>query len=201
MPNGRLRRGCGLPHRTCIVSPELWTAAQEKFGERQRKFGTREHVLDIGSRYLLSGFARCGGGGLAAHSRSHGGQRVSFYGCTSHWKRGSKACANNLVARMDLLDREVLATHQDDVCRPAVIEEAIRLALEELSPTRRAGDRRKLERELAQVREECARLAEAINRGGPLDALVARLVRAAGPSGRHCAQVEQKGRGRSRTCP
>jgi hypothetical protein len=59
-----------------------------------------------------------------------------FYGCTSFWKRGSKVCSNNLVVRMELLDEEVLATLQDDVCRPAVIEEAIRLALAELAPAR-----------------------------------------------------------------
>jgi DNA invertase Pin-like site-specific DNA recombinase len=28
-----------------------------------------------------------------------------FYGCTSHWKRGAKVCANSLVARMDVLRR------------------------------------------------------------------------------------------------
>ncbi|MEO7135449.1 MAG: hypothetical protein ABI024_14655 [Vicinamibacterales bacterium] len=39
------------------------------------------------------------------------------------------------MARMDVLDAEVLATLRDDVCRPAVIEEAVRLALEELSST------------------------------------------------------------------
>jgi len=112
---------------------------------------------------------------LAAHSRRHGGKRVFFYGCTSHWKRGAKVCGNNLVGRMDVVDEEVLATLQDDVCRPAVIEEAIRLAIEELSPERRDDDVQELERELAAVREECERLAVAIGRGGPLDALVSRL--------------------------
>jgi hypothetical protein len=159
-----------------IVSDELWAAAHARFSERQQKFKRRRRP-DIDSPYLLSGFARCGtcGGGLAAHSRQHGGQRVYFYGCTSFWKRGSKVCANNLVARMDVLDNEVVATLQDDVCRPAVIEEAIRLALEELAPARQDSERHQLETELAAVRQECSRLAEAIGRGGPLEALVARL--------------------------
>jgi hypothetical protein len=76
---------------------------------------------------------------------------------------------------MDVLDEEVLATLQDDVCRPAVIEEAIRLALAELSPARQDEQRAKLECECAAARGECARLAEAIARGGALDALVERL--------------------------
>ena len=108
-------------------------------------------------------------------TRRHGGQRVRFYSCTSFWKRGSKVCSNNLVARMDVLDAEVRATLQDDVFRPSVIEEAIRLAVAELSPARRDDDRKQLEAELAAVRQECDRLAEAIGRGGPLDALLDRL--------------------------
>jgi hypothetical protein len=159
-----------------IITDELWMAAHSRFTERQQKYGQRRR-MDIDSLYLLSGFARCAacGGGLAAHSRRHGGKRVFFYGCTSHWKRGAKVCGNNLVGRMDVVDEEVLATLQDDVCRPAVIEEAIRLAIEELSPERRDDDVQELERELAAVREECERLAVAIGRGGPLDALVSRL--------------------------
>ena len=74
-----------------------------------------------------------------------------------------------------MLEREVLATLQDDVCRPAVIEEAVRLALEELSPRRQQADRHRLGEELASVRRECDRLAEAIGRGGSLDALLKRL--------------------------
>jgi len=161
-----------------IVSGDLWDAAQARFAERQRKYGGgMGRRRDIESAYLLSGFARCGqcGGGLAAHSRNHGGHRVFFYGCTSFWKRGASVCSNNMVARMDALDAEVLATFRDDVCRPAVIEEAIRLALEELSPARQNSDREQRETELAAVRQECDRLAEAIGRGGPLDALLARL--------------------------
>jgi hypothetical protein len=100
-----------------IVSEDLWTAAQARFAERQQKHGRRfGQRRDLDSPYLLSGFGRCGtcGGGMAAHSRQHGGRRVFFYGCTSFWKRGAKVCSNNLVARMDVLDDEVLATLEDD---------------------------------------------------------------------------------------
>jgi hypothetical protein len=159
-----------------IVPVDLWHAAQAQFSARQRKHsGGRRR--DIESAYLLSGFARCGlcGGGLAAHSRQHGGRRVFFYGCTSHWKRGGKVCANSMVARMDVVDAELLATLRDDICRPAVVEEAIRLALEELSPERQADALARREAETEAARRECERLAEAIAKGGPLDALVARL--------------------------
>jgi len=76
---------------------------------------------------------------------------------------------------MEVLDEEVLATLESDVCRPAVIEEAIRLALETLTPARQDKHRHALETELLAVGQECDRLAAAIGRGGPLEALLARL--------------------------
>jgi hypothetical protein len=161
-----------------IVSDELWTKAQAQFGSRQLRFANAgRRRLDIDSRFLLSGFARCGlcGGGLAAISRPHGRERVHFYGCTSFWKRGVSVCSNNLVARIESIDSEVLATLRDDIFRPSVVERAIGLALEELSPERRDENRAAVERELATVRAECDRLAEAIGRGGPMDALLERL--------------------------
>ena len=67
-----------------IVSDALWAAAHARMGERQQKHTRPQRHLDVDSAYLLSGFARCKacGGGFAAHSRNHGGQRVHFYGCT-----------------------------------------------------------------------------------------------------------------------
>jgi len=74
------------------------------------------------------------------------------------------------------LDREhPLATLRDDIMRPSVIEEAIRLTLAEFAPSRRCAGRRRLETELAIVRGECERLADAIARGGPIDVLLERL--------------------------
>lgn len=84
-------------------------------------------------------------------------------------------CSNNLVGRMDAIDAEVIATLQDDVCRPTVIEEAVRLALDAFAPERQEASREARAAELATVRQECERLAEAIGRGGPLEALLARL--------------------------
>ena len=161
-----------------IVSENLWHAAQERFAERQVKYaqaGRRRQ--DIESPYLLSGFARCGtcGGSLAVTSRQHGGIRTRFYGCIAFWKRDARVCANNLLARIDVLDTEVLATLQEDVFRPAMIEEAVRLALEELSPAQSDKTRAKLEADRRAARLECDRLASAIEQGGPLSTLLERL--------------------------
>ena len=157
-----------------IVSDELWAAAQRERGRRESQYAVGDRGFRP-SRYLLSGFARCAvcGGGFASHSRDHGSRRAYFYGCVTHWKRG--ACRNSLIAPMEALDAEVLATLQDDILRPAVIERALALALEELSPQRQSHALATLERKLLAVRAECERLAEAIGRGGPLDALLERL--------------------------
>jgi hypothetical protein len=127
--------------------------------------------------YLLAGFARCAccGGGFAGHSRAHGAARQHFYGCTSHWKRGAAVCTNNLVARTTGLNEEVIATLAGDVLRPSVVEQAIALAFDALRPEKREAQRDTLVRDLDALREESARLAEAIGKGGPLDALLARL--------------------------
>lgn len=157
-----------------IVSDDLWQAAQRERTARERQYAAGGRAYRP-SRYLLAGFARCAvcGGGFASHSRQHGARRAMFYGCTTHWKRG--ACENALVGRMDAIDAEVLATLRDDVLRPTVVEQAIALALDALQPASQDEARDGLERELAAVAAECDRLAEAIGRGGPLDALLARL--------------------------
>ena len=132
---------------------------------------------DTDAAHLLTGLARCAtcGGGMSVHKRQHGGQLVPLYGCLSHWKRGPSICANRLLGRPDTVDAEVLATLQDDIMRPRVIEEAIRIAMAELAPARQTVNRRRLAAELTTVRAECERLADAIARGGPLDVLVERL--------------------------
>jgi hypothetical protein len=88
--------------------------------ERQRKYpGTRRRRLDMTRRICSQGspVVRCGGG-FAAHAPVHGREIVQFYGCTSFWKCGAKVCPN----RMEALDAEVLATLQDVIMRPTMVD-------------------------------------------------------------------------------
>jgi Recombinase zinc beta ribbon domain len=137
----------------------------------------RRGTQDRESRHLLTNFARCAqcGGSIGAHSRSHGEQRVYFYGCLTFWKKGGSKCSNNLAARMDVLDAEVLATVCDDILRPAVVEQAIALALDELTPSGRKRNSEGLDAEIRGLESECQRLADAIARGGRLDVLLRTL--------------------------
>jgi DNA invertase Pin-like site-specific DNA recombinase len=78
-----------------IVSRELWDVAQQRFATRRARFAQPRRA-DLGSSYLLSGFATCGvcDGTISVHSRPHGRQgRRHFYACARHWKGGAKACA------------------------------------------------------------------------------------------------------------
>jgi hypothetical protein len=76
---------------------------------------------------------------------------------------------------MDLIDGEVLATLRDDILRPSVVERAVALVLEELSPRR--IDERQAEHasELAALDVEQAALMATITQGGDVELLV-RLV-------------------------
>ena len=165
-----------------IVSDHLWRTAHQKLAARREHSGCtlgvdRRGQHDRESRYLLTSFARCAqcGGSIVAHSRNHGGQRVYFYGCLTFWKKGASKCPNNLAGRMDAIDAEVLATLCDDVLRPSVVERAIALALEELTPASHDRTRDELEAEIRGLEGECRRLAEAIARGGRLDVLLRTL--------------------------
>ncbi len=164
-----------------IVDAPLWTAAQRQLDVRRARCGPvtggrRQHDRD--SQYLLTSFARCAwcGGSLGAHTRSHGGHRAYFYGCLTFWKKGASKCANNLAAPMPLLDAEVLATLQDDILRPTVIEQAIGLALDALAPGGQEEARHaEAEAHVHSLEAECQRLADAIASGGRLDVLLAAL--------------------------
>ena len=134
---------------------------------------------DVDAKYLLTGFGRCAlcGGAWRGHTRDHGRERVRFYGCANHAKRGARVCSNGLVARTAAIDAEVLATLLGDVLRPTAINRAIALALDELAPAGADRARRTLEAELTKLTGECGRLAEAIGRGGRLTPLLDRLTR------------------------
>jgi site-specific DNA recombinase len=124
-----------------IIDAELWarvqarrTATASPFLRRMngRLIG-RPSGADVESPYLLSGIAECGecGGSLAAMTRSHGRQRMPFYGCLRYHKRGVQACLNGLQIRLSVLDAALLDVLSAALA-PDVIVEAIDVAVAEL---------------------------------------------------------------------
>lgn len=104
--------------RLASIRGRLQEATGAKLGVRSR---------DIESRHLLPGFARCAlcGGSLAALGRDHGQERVFFYGCLAHRKRGPRICGNDLELRVANIDEAVLRRLGGDVLRPAVVQAMI----------------------------------------------------------------------------
>ena len=164
-----------------IVSDDVWNAVHARLdGVRKRQrhvAGNVGYRRDVESRYLLSGFARCAVCGASFYplSRSHGKQRVYFYGCSAHHKRGSAVCGNNLVQRMERIDDAVLKAIGGEVLRPAVIMAVVDGVIAELSPVSRKRTTDRQRKDLVQIDREIANLTKAIMAGGPIDPLVAEL--------------------------
>jgi site-specific DNA recombinase len=164
-----------------IVSDETWSAAHARLpGARVAVSGAQPMARqrDRESKYLLSGFARCGecGGSFAATSRAHGTghnrHRVHFYSCLAHHKRGPAICGNGLHLRMEAGDTAVLGAIAEDVLRPEIVEAVVGGVFDAL---RDSADVDTHAAELVTLAREIARLTEAIATGGDMQSLVAAL--------------------------
>jgi site-specific DNA recombinase len=165
-----------------IVSDELWQRVQRRLtgvrDEYDRLNARRPYRRDQDSAYLLTGFARCAlcGAGLHVRGRRRAdGRRVCLYACTSRYHKGPAACAHSEQWLMDDLDRAVLDTIVGTI-DATDIATIVRVAREDYAAVT-TGDRGKqLERALATVTAQQARLTEAIASGaGQIAPLVERL--------------------------
>jgi site-specific DNA recombinase len=168
-----------------VVSDDLWRAAHERLERARQNYlaGTQGRpwgrpVTGTTAKYLLTGIARCGvcGAGLTVRSRSHGVTRSFRYVCATHHYRGRAICANGLELRQTVADDAVLSLLEEDILRPAVVEQAVALALEMLcseSPVRHR--RTTLLQQLAQTERKLQQLTAAVEQGGHLPALLTAL--------------------------
>ena len=163
-----------------IVSDDLWNAVHARLGAR-RQFVRGQAVRpgrDIESKYLLSGFARCGtcGGAMVAMSRRRTGQpRALFYGCSAHQKRGPLVCDNALVLPIDRVNDAVLTALVRKVLRPAVAMAIMDEVFKALRPTARAASVVSLKSELRVLDAKIANLTAAIEQGAAVGPIVAKL--------------------------
>ncbi|MDE3043158.1 MAG: zinc ribbon domain-containing protein [Nitrospirota bacterium] len=129
------------------------------------------------SPYLFTGFTECKGckGSLFIRSRSHGKRRAFHYACTTHYQRGPEACAEPMLVPMELLDRALLGTLEQDVLQPSILVKAVEKALQQLQPhddDDPDARREALQKDLAHIETELARLATAIASGGSMSTLL-----------------------------
>ncbi len=168
-----------------IVSEPLWQAAQARRREARSSYLASTDGEGFGrppnhreSKYLLTGFARCGtcGGSLIVGSRSHRKHRAFFYECASFHRRGPQVCANSLNVPLALADDTILDELETYVLHPDVVTRALALALDELRPGGGGEDvRRRLQADVQGVEKELARLTEALAAGGQLMTVVAAI--------------------------
>jgi site-specific DNA recombinase len=163
-----------------IVSEDLWTRVHQRQAWVKETYGTqkREGLLNRGvsSRYLLSGFMRCGlcGANLVIVS-GRSGDRHPRYGCPQNFYRGT--CANDLKERRDWLEDQLLSKIQNEVLNPKAIERAIdgfgrqlRAALGGLSE-----EMARMREQKAKLESEIANLTAAVAAAGHSPALLSAL--------------------------
>ena len=159
-----------------VVSDELWGAAHDSLRARQKSFGFKRALPRLASaresKYLLSGFVRCGvcGGSIVQSLIA----LKSVYRCWYNWSRGSSVCSNTLTVVQERADLAVLRAIERDVLDPEVVETGLALALQELtqSGTGAAARRDELKAEFTRIEAELARYGEAIADVGPLETIL-----------------------------
>src|SRR5262249_49097398 len=142
----------------------------------------RPSGADLESPYLLSGLAQCAacGGSLVAMTRAHGPrgarERVPFYGCIYHHKRGDVICKNDVVIRQKFLDDaflDALAEALDDRLIARAIEKAVARAQSGRAAS--ADQRMRLLRERSNVETNMRNLVDAVKLGRATETLLAEL--------------------------
>jgi len=143
-----------------IVNDVLWQRVQARraqlsalyskpsqFGKTRAAYGT----------YLLSGLLVCGYCDGSQTIRTGSPDRNNQkYGCTRHWRRGSAACANNVLLRRDVAEAKVFDLLRERLYTPEAIlrlVEMVNSRLKALAPTT-AAERESLEASLGQLRHE-----------------------------------------------
>ncbi len=171
-----------------IIPPELAHAVDDRIEHNSRVYTNdpetgrlilgRPGYMDCDSKYLLTGFMKCGicGGGLCAITRERKRTGVKFYGCTYHQKRGKAICSNNLEIRQETLD-DVILKAINEVLDKQLIEEVIDEAFAQLKGGKTGGVDRfsAIEKELNLLETKIARIIDAIADGQPPEPLVARI--------------------------
>ena len=138
-----------------IVSDALWDAAQARFTRTRMTVTTTQGPRaivrrDIGSRYLLSGFARCAtcGWSMTVITRPHGRTRKASYACLSHHKRGATVCSNGRLVPLEKADKAVLGALSAEALDPRIVSAVIDMVFAQLAPEHAESNLDALRRDL-----------------------------------------------------
>ena len=147
-----------------IVNQDVWDAVRSRQGTLVSK-GTDVAVWDRRRpRTLLSGLMECGCCGSGFSKVSKDG-----FGCSAARKKGKAICQNKTVIKQEDIEAAVL----DALAHHLMDEEAVAVFCAEYTAERNrlaseaSGNRKGLEKELAQVKRDHAKLVDAIIQGVP----------------------------------
>jgi site-specific DNA recombinase len=166
-----------------IVTDAEWTAAHTRLKAARSIYfhatARREGRPALGgpAKYLLTNLALCGccGGPLKVLSRAHGTGRKHFYGCAWHHDRGQRACTNGRDVPMIDANDIVMEALLDDVLDADMVNDSVDEALRLLQGDDQSDRVMAIEKQIAKVVQERARLVTAIATGGPLEGLLEAL--------------------------
>ena len=160
-----------------IVSNAQWHAAHERLASTRASYLRSNSgklwgrpLSGTAAKYLGTGLLQCGccGGTLEVRTRSHGRRRITFYACSSYWRKGTAICRNSAEVVMAGADEVILNAVETTLLHPAVIEVAIQKTIARVNgrghetETRRAD----LVAAIATTEAELLRLTGAIAAGG-----------------------------------
>jgi DNA invertase Pin-like site-specific DNA recombinase len=159
-----------------IVDESLWNSVQARVLEAKRAArgkGGRP------TRYLLSGICRCSecGGPLTVINHRLGTAIVKVYVCSYHRSRGDEVCKNTARRPVDAVNRVLVDWMRGNVLTEELVAEVVsgvQLRLDELTRGK-SSTGPTLEEEAGKLRDEIARLVEAVATAGQSLALIQAL--------------------------
>ena len=160
-----------------IIDEDLWKRVQTRRDETEKKAVRFESGYLSGRPpkdaviNLLAGIATCGecGGGIVVDQSNNRKGRYKYYIC--HRRRMHGRCSNMLRIPAPEMNEAVLQAIEEHALTPEAIEQVVLLSEREDA----ADQRMTLERERAEVEKKIARVTAAIESGGELASLVARV--------------------------
>ncbi len=117
-----------------IITPELWNTVQMRLSKTKGK--GRATFRDQGSKYLLTGMARCAhcGGPMTIVGQDYHRRKGRFYGSSYYKNCSSSICKNSLLVEQEFLDQIVLK-----LLHEALTEDMVKVAVDKALAKHRAG--------------------------------------------------------------
>jgi site-specific DNA recombinase len=147
-----------------IVSNALWQAIKARQETIARPAtapdGTAPFSAKQRPRYLLTGKVFCGTCGS-----TYGKVGKLRSACHARTNYGAAGCSNDLMIRIGELEQQVLATLQDEMMQPDVVEAFVAEYIAESNRMARRNDSERAERERKEVGAGITRLTAAVLKG------------------------------------